>query len=36
MLAQAKSAPSMVLNAARLYPDPYALRPPAGIVDLRT
>ncbi|MFD9053474.1 DNA primase family protein [Streptomyces zaomyceticus] len=36
MLTQAKSAPGMVLNAARLDADPYALCTPAGIVDLRT
>ncbi|MCQ4213362.1 DNA primase family protein [Streptomyces longispororuber] len=36
MLAQAKSAPGMVLNAARLDADPYALCTPRGIVDLRT
>ncbi|MGW2706660.1 DNA primase family protein [Streptomyces sp. NPDC001340] len=36
MLVQAKSAPGMVLNAARLDADPYALCTPAGIVDLRT
>ncbi|MFD4246284.1 phage/plasmid primase, P4 family [Streptomyces sp. NPDC058525] len=36
MLAQAKSAPGMVLNAARLDADPYALCTPAGVVDLRT
>lgn len=36
MLAQAKSAPGMVLNASRLDADPYALCTPAGIVDLRT
>ncbi|CAL9628282.1 phage/plasmid primase, P4 family [Streptomyces sp. NPDC095602] len=36
MLAQAKSAPGMVLNAALLDADPYALCTPAGIVDLRT
>lgn len=36
MLAQARSAPGMVLNAARLDADPYALCTPAGIVDLRT
>ncbi|MFQ3560415.1 phage/plasmid primase, P4 family [Streptomyces gramineus] len=36
MLAQAKSAPGMVLNAARLDADPYALCTPDGIVDLRT
>lgn len=36
MLTQARSAPGMVLNAARLDSDPYALCTPAGIVDLRT
>ncbi|WSQ41499.1 phage/plasmid primase, P4 family (plasmid) [Streptomyces sp. NBC_01224] len=36
MLTQAKSAPGMVLNAARLDADPYALCTPQGIVDLRT
>lgn len=36
MLAQARSAPGMVLNAALLDADPYALCTPAGIVDLRT
>ncbi|MDQ0904418.1 P4 family phage/plasmid primase-like protein [Streptomyces canus] len=36
MLLQAKSAPGMVLNAALLDADPYALCTPAGIVDLRT
>ncbi|MEU2282511.1 phage/plasmid primase, P4 family [Streptomyces sp. NPDC013178] len=36
MLAQAKSAPDMVLSAARLDADPYALCTPNGIVDLRT
>lgn len=36
MLTQAKSAPDIVLNAARLDADPYALCTPAGIVDLRT
>ncbi|MFI2620709.1 phage/plasmid primase, P4 family, partial [Streptomyces sp. NPDC018584] len=36
MLSQAKSAPGMVLNAARLDADPYALCTPRGIVDLRT
>ncbi len=36
MLAQAKSAPGMVLNAQHLDADPYALCTPAGIVDLRT
>ncbi|MEV6534195.1 phage/plasmid primase, P4 family [Streptomyces sp. NPDC051639] len=36
MLAQAKSAPGMVLNAALLDADPYALCTPDGIVDLRT
>ncbi|WP_225640879.1 DNA primase family protein [Streptomyces werraensis] len=36
MLSQAKSAPGMVLNAARLDADPYALCTPDGIVDLRT
>jgi putative DNA primase/helicase len=36
MLTQAKSAPGMVLNAARLDADPYALCTPSGVVDLRT
>ncbi|MFE0359331.1 phage/plasmid primase, P4 family [Streptomyces nigra] len=36
MLTQAKSAPGMVLNAALLDADPYALCTPNGIVDLRT
>ncbi|MEV0529963.1 phage/plasmid primase, P4 family [Streptomyces sp. NPDC050439] len=36
MLAQAKSAPGMVLNAALLDADPYALCTTEGIVDLRT
>lgn len=36
MLTQAKAAPGMVLNAARLDADPYALCTPQGIVDLRT
>ncbi|MEV5147101.1 phage/plasmid primase, P4 family [Streptomyces sp. NPDC052727] len=36
MLAQAKSAPGMVLNASRLDADPYALCTPDGIVDLKT
>ncbi|MFD5508250.1 phage/plasmid primase, P4 family [Streptomyces sp. NPDC059761] len=36
MLTQAKSAPGMVLNAARLDADPYALCTPAGVVDLRS
>jgi putative DNA primase/helicase len=36
MLTQAKSAPGMVLNAARLDADPYALCTPDGIVDLRS
>ncbi|MFD9304440.1 phage/plasmid primase, P4 family [Streptomyces sp. NPDC060048] len=36
MLAQAKAAPGMVLNAALLDADPYALCTPAGIVDLAT
>ncbi|MFF7977294.1 phage/plasmid primase, P4 family, partial [Streptomyces sp. NPDC007905] len=36
MLTQARSAPGMVLNAARLDADPYALCTPNGIVDLRT
>ncbi|MFH8939494.1 DNA primase family protein [Streptomyces griseosporeus] len=36
MLTQAKSAPGMVLNAATLDADPYALCTPDGIVDLRT
>ncbi|MGA4860936.1 DNA primase family protein [Streptomyces koyangensis] len=36
MLVQARSAPGMVLNAALLDADPYALCTPGGIVDLRT
>ncbi|MEU3877744.1 phage/plasmid primase, P4 family [Streptomyces sp. NPDC029704] len=36
MLTQAKSAPGMVLNAALLDADPYALCTPNGIVDLHT
>ncbi|WSJ72375.1 phage/plasmid primase, P4 family (plasmid) [Kitasatospora sp. NBC_01302] len=36
MLAQARTAPSMVLNATHLDADPYALCTPAGVVDLRT
>ncbi|MFC7896656.1 phage/plasmid primase, P4 family [Streptomyces sp. NPDC057381] len=36
MLVQAGSAPGMVLGAARLDRDPYALCTPAGVVDLRT
>ncbi|MFD4144385.1 phage/plasmid primase, P4 family [Streptomyces sp. NPDC058572] len=36
MLTQARSAPGMVLNAARLDADPYVLCTPAGIVDLRS
>ncbi|MGW7417680.1 DNA primase family protein [Streptomyces sp. NPDC054863] len=36
MLTQARSAPGMVLNAALLDADPYALCTPAGIVDLRS
>ncbi|MFF4384987.1 phage/plasmid primase, P4 family [Kitasatospora sp. NPDC001547] len=36
MLTQAKSAPGMVLNAALLDADPYALCTPGGVVDLRT
>ncbi|MFI1734574.1 phage/plasmid primase, P4 family [Streptomyces acidicola] len=36
MLVQAGSAPGMVLSAARLDRDPYALCTPAGVVDLRT
>jgi putative DNA primase/helicase len=36
MLAQAKSAPGMVLGAQHLDADPYALCTPAGVVDLRT
>jgi putative DNA primase/helicase len=35
-LAQARTAPGMVLNAARLDADPYVLCTPAGVVDLRT
>ncbi|MDH6107818.1 putative DNA primase/helicase [Kitasatospora sp. MAP12-15] len=36
MLLQAKAAPGMVLNAALLDADPYALCTPGGVVDLRT
>ncbi|MFE0198486.1 phage/plasmid primase, P4 family [[Kitasatospora] papulosa] len=36
MLAQAKSAPGMVLSASSLDIDPHALCTPAGIVDLRS
>lgn len=36
MLAQARSAPGMVLRADRLDADPYALCTPQGVVDLRT
>lgn len=36
MLTQARSAPGMVLSAALLDADPYALCTPAGVVDLRT
>ncbi|MEU3619902.1 phage/plasmid primase, P4 family [Streptomyces sp. NPDC006872] len=36
MLTQARSAPGMVLNAALLDADPYALCTPDGIVDLHT
>ncbi|WP_030184241.1 DNA primase family protein [Streptomyces sp. NRRL S-813] len=36
MLTQAKSAPGMVLNAALLDADPYALCTPDGVVDLRS
>ncbi|MFH9299411.1 phage/plasmid primase, P4 family [Streptomyces sp. NPDC017520] len=36
MLLQAKAAPGMVLNAARLDADPYALCTPNGVVDLAT
>ncbi|MDO0929967.1 phage/plasmid primase, P4 family [Streptomyces sp. TG1A-8] len=36
LLTQAKSAPGMVLNAALLDADPYALCTPDGVVDLRT
>ncbi|MFB7672297.1 phage/plasmid primase, P4 family [Kitasatospora purpeofusca] len=36
MLAQAKSAPGMVLNASLLDADAYALCTPGGVVDLRT
>ncbi|GAB2582580.1 phage/plasmid primase, P4 family [Streptomyces capparidis] len=36
MLVQAKAAPGMVLNAALLDADPYALCTPAGVVDLNT
>jgi putative DNA primase/helicase len=36
LLAQARTAPGMVLNAALLDADPYALCTPDGVVDLRT
>lgn len=36
MLTQARSAPGMVLNAARMDAEPYALCTPGGIVDLRS
>ncbi|MFF2518251.1 phage/plasmid primase, P4 family [Streptomyces sp. NPDC058086] len=36
MLTQAKAAPGMILNAALLDADPYALCTPAGVVDLHT
>ncbi|RPE26976.1 DNA primase family protein [Kitasatospora cineracea] len=36
MLLQARTAPGMVLNAAKLDADPYALCTPGGVVDLRT
>ncbi|MFJ9041456.1 phage/plasmid primase, P4 family [Streptomyces sp. NPDC102406] len=36
MLAQARTAPGMVLNSALLDADPYALCTPGGVVDLRT
>ncbi|MFJ7078519.1 phage/plasmid primase, P4 family [Streptomyces sp. NPDC098781] len=36
MLAQAKAAPGMVLNASQLDADPYALCTPDGVVDLHT
>jgi putative DNA primase/helicase len=36
LLAQARSAPGMVLSPAMLDADPYALCTPAGVVDLRT
>ncbi|MFD7085986.1 phage/plasmid primase, P4 family [Streptomyces sp. NPDC059918] len=36
MLMQARSAPGMVLSAAQLDADPYALCTPGGVVDLRT
>ncbi|MFC8373865.1 MULTISPECIES: phage/plasmid primase, P4 family [unclassified Streptomyces] len=36
MLSQARSAPGMVLNAALLDADPYALCTPDGVVDLCT
>ncbi|MET8753212.1 phage/plasmid primase, P4 family [Streptomyces sp. NPDC004667] len=36
MLMQARSAPGMILNAARLDADPYALCTPGGVVDLLT
>ncbi|RSS64094.1 DNA primase [Streptomyces sp. WAC06614] len=36
LLLQAKSAPGMVLNAASLDAEPYALCTPGGVVDLRT
>jgi putative DNA primase/helicase len=36
MLAQARTAPGMVLSASTLDADPYALCTPVGVVDLRT
>ncbi|WP_433259183.1 DNA primase family protein (plasmid) [Streptosporangium sp. CA-135522] len=36
LLTQAKAAPGMVLNAALLDADPYALCTPAGVIDLHT
>ncbi|MFI5635651.1 phage/plasmid primase, P4 family [Streptomyces sp. NPDC051664] len=36
LLIQAKSSPGMVMNAALLDSDPYALCTPQGVVDLRT
>ena len=36
MLAQARSAPGMLLHASTLDADPYALCTPSGVVDLRT
>ncbi len=36
LLMQAKASPGMVMNAALLDADPYALCTPEGVVDLRT